>query len=108
MLEVLIAVASGHHQMSTIAERVRSRSGHRSGFSNSVIYTALRRLHASGAVAETPPTMPRSGQSSIARSYALSIRGRAIARQEIERLESVLRASRAAGLVSERRSPAAT
>ncbi len=89
VLHILIALADGERHGYAIMQEVEARTRGEVRLGPGTLYGAIRRLREDGLIEERPSDDERR------RLYRLTKRGRAVARQEVERLESLYAAAKA-------------
>ena len=88
VFHVLLSLAQGERHGYLIMKEVEERTGGAVRLSTGTLYGLIKRLLDSGLIAEVPASDPRR------RAYTLTTFGRAVARAEAERLESLVDAAR--------------
>jgi DNA-binding PadR family transcriptional regulator len=99
--EILLALADEHRHGYGIIKEIEGRSGPASAPSTGALYLALQRMEAEGLVAEAP--RPRGEDDGRRRYYRITVRGRADAEEESERLAALVATARAKRLLPEGR-----
>jgi DNA-binding PadR family transcriptional regulator len=96
--EVLLALADGDKHGYAILKAV-ARSSDGIALGPATLYTIVRRFLSSGFIAESAHRPDPALDDERRRYYQLTDAGRAVARAEVERMESVLAAARAKPLL---------
>ncbi len=96
--EVLLSLADGDKHGYAILKAV-ARGRDRIALGPATLYTIVRRFLARGLIAESAHRPDPSLDDERRRYYRLTDAGRAVARTEVQRLESVLAAARAKNLL---------
>jgi DNA-binding PadR family transcriptional regulator len=91
---VLLALAAGPRHGYGLMQDVAELSGGRIQLGPGTLYTAVKRLRESGLISECDPDADRR------RCYQLTRKGKTIAVEEARRLNDLVRAARAQGLLS--------
>lgn len=89
VLHILLALADGERHGYGIMQDVEARTGGEVRLGPGTLYGAIRRLREEGLIEE------RAGADERRRNYRLTAFGRAVARLEVERLESLYAAAKA-------------
>jgi DNA-binding PadR family transcriptional regulator len=95
--QVLLALADGEKHGYAILKAV-ARDGEAVGLGPATLYTIVRRFLDRGVIAESAHRPDPALDDERRRYYRLTDAGRAVARAEAERMESVLAAARAKNL----------
>lgn len=93
VFHVLLCLSNGERHGYLIMKEVEERTGGAVRLSTGTLYGLIKRLLDGGMIAEAPAADPRR------RAYRLTPFGRAVARAEAERLESLVDAARASRLL---------
>lgn len=96
VFHVLLSLSQGDRHGYLIMKEVADRTGGRVRLSTGTLYGLIRRLLDSGLISEVDADEPRR------RAYRLTAFGRAVARAEAERLESLVDAARDSRLLLRR------
>jgi len=99
MFEVLIALADGEKHGYAVLKEVERRSEGSVTLSPGTLYAIIRRFVSDGIVAESDERPDAALDDERRRYYRLTESGRAVARAEAARMESVLAAARATHLL---------
>jgi len=91
---VLLALAGGPRHGYGLMQDVAELSGGRIQLGPGTLYTAIKRLRQSGLISECEPDADRR------RCYQLTRKGKTAAAEEARRLNALVRAARAQGLLS--------
>jgi len=91
---VLLALAGGPRHGYGLMQDVEELSGGRIQLGPGTLYTAIKRLRQSGLISECEPDADRR------RCYQLTRKGKTAAAEEARRLNALVRAARAQGLLS--------
>jgi DNA-binding PadR family transcriptional regulator len=96
-LQILIALADGEKHGYAIMREVAERTGGRVKLYPGTLYANIKRLLADGLIDELDERPDADDERR--RYYRLSRAGRSAAKAEIERLDAIVSAARASGLV---------
>ena len=99
--QILVSLAEGDRHGYAILQEVTERTAGRQKLSPSTLYTTIRRLLDQGLIEESAG--PATQNDERRRYYRLTGAGREVARAEARRLEQLLYAARAAGLLPVKR-----
>jgi DNA-binding PadR family transcriptional regulator len=99
MFHVMVAIADEDRHGYAIIKDVAARSEGAVALSTGTLYGIVKRLLADGLAAESRQRPPASRDDERRRYYRLTESGRAVARAEAARMESVLAAARATHLL---------
>ena len=97
VLEILISLHQGPLHGYSIIQDIRERTDGRIRLTASTLYDALARLVDRGWIAEVAP--PRDSSDARRRYYTIAPPGRQAAAEEVKRLERLVRAARATGVL---------
>ena len=97
--EILLALADGERHGYSILQEVESRSGGTIALHAGTLYRALARLLESDLIDELSESPDPSSGDERRRYYKLTLRGIAVARAEVARLEGQLSAARSRRLL---------
>jgi len=98
MFEVLVSLADADQHGYAILKQIAERTDGRIILSTGTLYGIVKRLLAEGLVVESRRRPPAAEDDERRRYYRLTPFGRAVAIAEANRLESMVRAARAAGI----------
>lgn len=102
--EILLALADGERHGYSILQEVETRSGGSVALHAGTLYRALARLLESDLIEELSSSPDPSSGDERRRYYRLTVRGVAVARAEVARLEGQLAAARTRRLLKAVRS----
>ena len=99
-LHVLLALADGEKHGYAIIKEVGRRTGGEVSLGAGTLYALMKRLLADGLIVETVERPDPSLDDERRRYYRITKHGRAVAREEANRLSELVRLARASGFVT--------
>jgi DNA-binding PadR family transcriptional regulator len=102
-LQILLSLADGPRYGYGISMDIEERTGGAVRIGAGTLYEAIQRLESEGRIREVPP--PRDANPSggpARRYYGLTAAGRAAVRDELQRLEGIMRSAPARSILGRR------